>query len=502
MPSDYLITNRRRDEESRNRQREQTLYYAKTTLQSQFEETSDQAILRGHIDRKFNEYKEIEARNLDERREKLTQLLDHEEQRYRAELMQMEETNESRVEKMKERMRFLKNKRESERQKVVEDKLLQRFRNDCDELRVVESQTLEKFIASERAGQLRELEVRKAEAHEENKYYDSLWEEDRQKKIAREEADRARQQALNAATMATLEEQLNLLRQQAIEEGRLKEEEAVLIRQNREMQRLDDERNRLRKLHDQKLIRQELDRFNRKKIQQRQKDIQDALDMDLLIVNEFLRLDEAEKESRSRRKEELRREIQAYREHLFQQQQIERERDRETDKLYRDEEEKVWRMRAEKWQKEQRARDKLMQDVLSGRQEQLRFALEQNNIRQEQIRLEKDATERAIEIAHKAEQAELDKRTKVAQRYRHSLIEQVEAHGQQKRREKQHEELELLAEKDSERRYLELLHQETERAAELPRVRKFYESTKAAHQAAFLVDPLARADDRRKARAS
>ena len=63
----------------------------------------------------------------------------------------------------------------------------------------------------------------------EKKYYDDLWEQDRQKKIHREEEDKARQKALNEATMATLDEQLRMLKIQAMEEERLKKEEAELM---------------------------------------------------------------------------------------------------------------------------------------------------------------------------------------------------------------------------------------------------------------------------------
>lgn len=63
----------------------------------------------------------------------------------------------------------------------------------------------------------------------EKKYYDDLWEQDRLKKIEREEADRVRRKAMNAAVAATLEEQLNTLRLHAQEEVRLRQEEAALM---------------------------------------------------------------------------------------------------------------------------------------------------------------------------------------------------------------------------------------------------------------------------------
>jgi hypothetical protein len=68
----------------------------------------------------------------------------------------------------------------------------------------------------------------------EKKFYDDLWEQDRQKKIAKEEADKQRHREMNIATVAMLEAQLEALRKQAMEEERLKKEEAVLMVSSKE----------------------------------------------------------------------------------------------------------------------------------------------------------------------------------------------------------------------------------------------------------------------------
>lgn len=57
-------------------------------------------------------------------------MLRDDEERYRAELLHLEETRESRVDIMRARMHELKSKREEERKQVVEEKLLQRWRSD------------------------------------------------------------------------------------------------------------------------------------------------------------------------------------------------------------------------------------------------------------------------------------------------------------------------------------------------------------------------------------
>ncbi len=56
-----------------------------------------------------------------------------------------------------------------------------------------------------------------------------LWEQDRQKKILREEQDRQHRQELNMNMIQMLGEQMALLKAQAAEESMLKQEEAKLM---------------------------------------------------------------------------------------------------------------------------------------------------------------------------------------------------------------------------------------------------------------------------------
>ncbi|KAI9349263.1 tumor suppressor, Mitostatin-domain-containing protein [Zopfochytrium polystomum] len=466
--SDYLIVNRRREEENRNKMLERTQYYAQTAMQSQFEETSTLSIKRNHLFRRVEELRAVEEGKLEARRERLRQLYASDEMRWTQELLSREETKETRLEKMRSRMEHLKARREAERRQTVEEKLLQRWRNGCDELRQIESKVLEEQVALARADQLVELDKRRSLALEEKKFYDDLWEKDRQKKIAKEEEERARHKELNSATVAMLEAQLDMLRQQAIEEERLKQEEAILMRQEMETRTLEDERNRARKLAEQRIIRTELDKFNRMKIEQRAREVQESLAVDLKIVDQFFKMDAQETENRNRRRAELKKEIQLYREHLREQQRIERERQSEIDKMQKEEEDKLWRKRAEKWQREQAARDRLMKEVLEGRKEQLKYSLHQNRLQQEKTRVEREEVLKQIEAARKVEAAEKLRKEALTHAYRESLAAQVEIVEEKKREDKRKAAIEANADKIAELKYRELLELETQRVFENP----------------------------------
>lgn len=467
--SDYLIVNRRREEEQRSKMRETTHYYATTSLQSAFEDTTAITIKRNQISRRVEEMKGQVLSDLESRREKLRNLMTQDAAIYSQNLIDAEETRETVLAQMKIRMEELKSKREAERKKVVETKLLQRWRNECDELRTIESKVLEEKVAKARAGQLSELQQKKMHDLEEKRFYDQLWEADRQKKIAREDRERNQHKEMNAITVAMLENQLKLLRHQQEEEERLKQEEALLNRQEMQMRKLEDARNLRRKEEEQKVIRAELDKFNTLRLQTRANEIQLSLDHDIKMVSDVLALDLAEKQAQGRRRTELRKEIQLYREHLMRQRAVEKERDMEVARMEKVEADKLWTQRAEKWQKEQKARDRLMVDVLSGRRDQLKYSIEQNHLRQDQARIEREQILRQIEIANRVETIDKERKEALAHSYRDSLEGQMEIVEERKRESHVLNKREELAVRLAEERYRELLEIETNRARSSPK---------------------------------
>ncbi|KAL2913720.1 hypothetical protein HK105_206736 [Polyrhizophydium stewartii] len=461
--SDYLITNRRREEDLRNVNLETTQYYARTDMKSRFEESTNMAIFRQQIQRRFSELKANEASKLDERRGRLRQLLKDDEERYRALLLAKEETRETRVEAMRQRMHDLREQRERERQAIVTEKLAQRWRKECDQLRAIESKVREKHVSEARAEQIREQGERREAERREKRYYDDLWEQDRLKKIEREERDREHLRAMNRSTIEMLEKQLTALKLQAQREVELKQEEARLMKEEHETRLLEDQRKQQQKHMEQVQIRQDLDEFNKMKLQQRQREVQAALEMDMRILAEFLKMDRVEREGRQRRREEMRREMQMYREHLLAQKEIEKQREAEIEQWFVAEQERLWKARSEKWRKEQAARDRLMKEVMEGRQEQLKVALERNRQAQERVRIEKLEIEKRIEEAKQWEAAQHEKAAKTKREYSTMLKEQMEIAERRAAEERRRIELEDAAAKAANEEYEAMLSRELAR---------------------------------------
>ena len=117
-----------------------------------------------------------------------------------------------------------------------------------------------------------------------------------------------------------------------------------------------------------------MDKSNQERIARSAKKQKEALDLDIRIVEEFMKQDSDEKESLGQKKNELRIEMLEYKTYLDQMRAYEKKREEEVDTMYRNEEDRIWNIRNEKWTKEQAARDKLMMEVIQGRKDQLRFA--------------------------------------------------------------------------------------------------------------------------------
>lgn len=126
--SDYLITNRRKEEDARASMLVATQYYAKMNLNSQFEHSTSTRLEHKDVLRRYKMLEGIETDKLEHRRNLLRDLIESDNERYRTALLNQEESNEARINAMRKRMTELRDIRLKERQAVVEAKLEQQWR--------------------------------------------------------------------------------------------------------------------------------------------------------------------------------------------------------------------------------------------------------------------------------------------------------------------------------------------------------------------------------------
>ncbi|KAI9009548.1 tumor suppressor, Mitostatin-domain-containing protein [Gaertneriomyces semiglobifer] len=476
--SDRLITLRREQEARRNEMLDRKKYYEDTESRSDFE-------LRGIKDRVRREvfgYDRVRAgkrHQTDESRDVRSDEEDNtdgakcgpeglEDTAFREQTKP--QCMKATIESMRERVNSIRQKREEDRKKVVEEKLLQRWRLECDELRSLGSSIVSQQIKKDRDVQVKELAMRRENELREKQYYDTLWEMDRQQKIQREERDRALKAERNKLMTETLQEQLRVLRHLHEEAARLKREEGELMRQENELRVLEAERQRLAKIEQQRLTRLELDAFNSAKIAAKRAAQAESLKHDLDILNTFFRMDNLESQRSDRKKEERRREMESYMAHIRALQAVEKERESEADRLYAMESDRLWAQRSEKYQKEQAARDKLMQTVLAERDQQLRERLDAVRAAQIEAEIEAKRIEAGIESYQKEQKRKQEERLIAEREYKEVLDEQVEARIEQNRMAKESLRLEEEEDEIAREKYNLLLELEMQRIRETGQV--------------------------------
>lgn len=201
---------------------------------------------------------------------------------------------------------------------------------------------MQKRVAKGRAVQLKEQEVRKEAEAKEKRYFEDLWEKDRQKKLDREINEHKLTHRRNQETMMMIKNQINEFKAYAHRLEDLKAEEARLMKHDAHMRALEDQRTLERKMQEKRAVRLELDSFNQQKMNQRQQDVKTALDNDLKLLAEFAKMELEEKQANTRRRAELHKEMQLYRDHLAQQKALENQREKELEAYYSEEQERVF----------------------------------------------------------------------------------------------------------------------------------------------------------------
>ncbi|XP_066568300.1 cilia- and flagella-associated protein 53 [Amia ocellicauda] len=424
-PPDFLILDRRRQEEARNEVVAFTKYQSNCDMKMQWEKTTDRRIMHGTIERKVHETMQQYNMRVEARRESLRELLEREELDYIQEMESKGETTLERQAKMRERAKFLREKRESERQKLVAEKLDLQFREQCEELRAVMTRRRQDEVCSERMAQLSLKEQVRRQKEEEDHLFAHLWERDRQAKEEREGRDALQQRERNREMVDFLQVQMAAAEEQRLQAKLLKEEEAQLLREQREMLKLEEERERQHKLQSQQQTRRLLDHSLRLKMKRLTREQQEELALDMKIMEQLLSEEQDESQDRQHKKLQLREEQRRYREYLAQQLDEQKRQEAEMDQLMEAELNRSWAKRAEQWRLEKEARNRLMREVMDTRRLQMQAKLDENNQKQSQLAEEREQLAKAIEEHKALEEEKMSSKKKANQEYQGDLLAQV-----------------------------------------------------------------------------
>ncbi|NWR80506.1 TCHP protein, partial [Centropus unirufus] len=184
-------------------------------------------------------------------------------------------------------------------------------------------------------------------------------------------------------------------------------------------------------------------------LKRRAQEIQEELEMDKGILSRLLEREEEEQQRQSARRERAVADAAWMKQVLEEQLQLEKEREEELQTLFREEARKVWEKREEEWEREKRARDRLMNEVLAGRERQIQEKMELNRRAQEDSIKHREQLIKELEEAKELTRREKEQEEELKVARRQELEAQLTERLSQQREEQQQRQREEEEEESS-----------------------------------------------------
>lgn len=362
---------KRRSEEERQRNfSEDDQKYRKVMAIANFEITSSKKIDQRLKNDRYNQIKVQQELTLLQRREQLAELYNYEMDCWKQEVLSKVETAEDVRNRIRARAYELRDRREQEKQKFVEERLTKQFQDSQDDTRTLHSKKLTVVVKQEVLAQIQEKLLRKQRLTLEEEKSVMVWkqqldeieEAQRDKEASRTEKQAKQMQALkNQISEIEERRELDKFRDRLADEAEIRDCRAALAREE------EDQRRRAEEAREQGM---EILRLNagiraatmaEKKLQRQQ---------DQALLQYALA---KEKESQVAEVEKRQANIEAaanYREYLKEATAKKAEDSGRVDQMRQAEENKVLKARDDALQAREEARATLMKNVDRGRQEQ------------------------------------------------------------------------------------------------------------------------------------
>jgi trichoplein keratin filament-binding protein len=329
------------------------------------------------------EFKEEKRERIKQRQKNLKDFIDKENLELESELKELRlanggddtERSVSRttniIETLRTKAENLKQIREEDRKKVAEEKLYQHWRLNNPEIRDLDSKKFSDYIVDQWSGQVSERnEVVERERQMDSEYVRYL-ESEREKAAEKDAELRRLKLSRDLELKEILRQQMIELKQKEAEQEIFEREEYELMQDKYQMDRLDSVRKEMEKQHANKEYGRQLLRQHTAKLRKRAKEIQDALEFDLNILKQVASMQESQRNVDESRRAQAKADadymIRVFNEQL----RLEKEREAEIDTMFQDEAAREWQKRNAEWERESLAREKLMNEVLNERKQQI-----------------------------------------------------------------------------------------------------------------------------------
>ncbi|XP_054382265.1 trichoplein keratin filament-binding protein isoform X1 [Pongo abelii] len=461
---------RQREQEARLRQQweQNSCYFRMSDICSskQAEWSSKTSYQRSMHAYQREKMKEEKRRSLEARREKLRQLMREEQDLLARELEELRLSMNLQERRIREQHRKLKSAREEQRKLIAEQLLYEHWKKNNPKLREMELDLHQKHVINSWETQKEEKKQQEATAKEENKRYENEYERAQREALERMKAEEERRQLEDKLQAEALLQQMEELKLKEVEATKLKKEQENLLKQRWELERLEEERKQMEAFRQ----KAELGRFLRHQynaqLNRRTQQIQEELEADRRILQALLEKEDESQRLHLARREQVMADAAWMKQAIEEQLQLERAREAELQMLLREEAKEMWEKREAEWARERSARDRLMSEVLTGRQQQIQEKIEQNRRAQEESLKHREQLIRNLEAARESARREKEENEELKSARKQELEAQVaerrlqawEADQQEKEEEKEARRVEQLSDA--------LLQQEAETMAE------------------------------------
>ncbi|XP_033747698.1 trichoplein keratin filament-binding protein-like [Pecten maximus] len=465
MYEQAIIKQRNHQNDFHERWSKDAAYWNKSNLTTSKQNSwESEASLRGSLDKyKADNERNLKAINLQRRRLLLADMLKQERHEYEAELKGYSKANYTRLEDMRDRADTLRSAREEKRKGLAEEKLYEHWRQNNPDLRRVEQDLVKEKVVGTWAGQVDETKARKEQEKKEIERIELEMEEER---LAGIDSDRRKEEEKldeEKRLKKILREQMEELKNREFEAERLKNQEEELQQEQWRLGRIDEERKRVEMARQQREHGRVLLRQHKTQMMRRSKQIQAELELDKKILDSLIEQEHELDHIQTARREKAKADAEWMKQVIEDQIRLEKTREAELEMLYQDEAARMWQKRDAEWEREKKARERLMQEVLDDRQQQIVTRIEENREQQELSLKHREQLLREMEVANQMTHRDKQKAEAEKEAIKMDLQEQMFSRKEREEMARKREEEEALRDHEENEEYTEFLRQETER---------------------------------------
>lgn len=426
--------------------------------------TSDDFYRRSFDSKKEETEKERKSLKLKQRRAQLAAMLHDENLRYETELKELSpRTTRDLLEDMRERVEGLQSAREEKRRQLADEKLLEHWYQNNPEIREVESKLQKDHVVSSWKGQIEDQQQRLDTARTEAEEYNRIMEEQRKASEEAEKAAETKRLQQQKDLQSILQRQMQELQQKEREAAMLKEKQDKIMMERQQLVEIEENRRRLEANRRKQDFGRVLLRQHKFQMQRRARKVREELEEDHKLLELLAVKDSELDEIQAIKKGKAIADAQWMKEVIEEQLKLEKAREAEVELLFEEEAARVWDKREHEWEKEKRAREKLMAEVLATRKEQMDRKLQELRKEQEESVQLREELLKDMELANQLSQREQKKIQQARLARKLELEEQLSARQQEALIAQEEEQrAQETARRDAEE-YEDILRKQTER---------------------------------------